>query len=74
METEKSLNAKILYITMTIQERYPELSKYIEEMKVTLPTEKHPEIELANLKTYYNSLETMLNKYKLDQRNKMTCE
>jgi hypothetical protein len=74
METEKSVNAKILYITMTIRERYPELSKYIEEMNVTLPTDKHPDLALRDLQAYYSSLEAMLNKYKLDQRNKLTCE
>jgi hypothetical protein len=64
METEKTLNAKILYITMMIRERYPELSKYIEEMRITLPTEKHPGMTVANLRGYCSSLEAMVNKYK----------
>jgi hypothetical protein len=65
-DAEKNLNAKILKITMTIMEQYPELSKYIEEMPVTIPNEKIPEITLDNLKTYFESLNTMLNKYKLE--------
>ena len=65
-ETEKELNAKILKITMTIKDKYPELSKYIEEMPVTIPDEKHPEITPNNLKTYYDSLNSVLNKYILE--------
>ena len=60
---EKEFNSKILKITMTIMERYPELYKYIEEMQETIPVEKDSEIKLKDLKTYYDSLNTMLNKY-----------
>lgn len=63
-DAEADLNSKILKITLTIMEQYPELSKYIEEMPVTIPNEKIPERTLNNLKTYYESLSLMLNKYK----------
>lgn len=63
---EKDLNAKILKITMTIKDHYPELSKYLDEMPVTVPSEKDPEITLNNLQTYYESLNSLLNKYKVD--------
>jgi hypothetical protein len=63
-EAEKYLNSKILKITMTIMDQYPELSKYIEEMPVTIPNEKDPEVTLNNVKTYYESLSLMLMKYK----------
>ncbi|HET6991627.1 MAG TPA: hypothetical protein VFJ43_09905 [Bacteroidia bacterium] len=63
METVKELNEKILAITMTIKEHYPELSKYLDEMTTTIPDEKDPEITKKNLKSYYDSLTTMLNKY-----------
>ncbi len=63
METESDLNAQILKITMIIKDKYPELSKYLEEMSVTIPDEKNPEITLANLKSYYDSLKLMLNNY-----------
>jgi len=60
---EKEFNSKILKITMTIMERYPELYKYIEEMQETIPVEKDSEIKLKDLKAYYDSLNAMLNKY-----------
>jgi hypothetical protein len=62
-ETENELNTKILKITMTIKDKYPELSKYIEEMPVTVPDEKHPEITTKNLKAYYDSLNSVLSSY-----------
>jgi len=63
-DAEADLNSKILKITLTINEQYPELSKYIEEMPVTIPNEENPDVTLDNLKTYYESLSLMLNKYK----------
>lgn len=65
-EIEKDLNEKIMKITMTIKEKYSELFKYIEEMTVTIPDEKNPEITLNNLRAYYDSLKAMLNKYLLE--------
>jgi len=63
---EKELNSKILEITMKIKDHYPELSKYLEEMPVTIPSGKDPEITLNQLKAYYESLISMVNKYKLE--------
>ncbi len=65
-ETESDLNADILKITLKIKDQYPELSKYIEEMPETIAVEKNPEMSLKNLKTYYDSLDAMLNKYILE--------
>ena len=64
--SEKDLNSKILKITMRIKDDYPELSQYLEEMPVTVPSENDPEITLNHLKSYYESLISMLNKYKVD--------
>ncbi len=69
-DTEKDLNAKILKITLMIQEQYPELSKYLEEMPVTVPNVENPHIELENLKKYFNSLTAILDKYKLEHTNR----
>ncbi len=67
MKTEKELNADILDITMTIQEKYPELTTFIEEMPVTIPDKKTPEINTTHLQNYYNSLVNMVEKYKKSQ-------
>ncbi|MBA4319582.1 MAG: hypothetical protein C0412_14365 [Flavobacterium sp.] len=63
MKTEKELNTAILEITMKIKEQFPELSKYILEMPVTIPNMENPEINRKALQDYYNSLKIMLKDY-----------
>ena len=63
MKTEKELNDAILGITMKIRNYYPELSKYLSEMPVTIPDISNPEINIKTLTDYYESLENILKKY-----------
>lgn len=63
MENEKELNAMILSTTMKIKEKHPELARLLDEMPVTIPNEKHPEINIKVLKEYYDSLTKILEKY-----------
>ena len=49
MKTLNEINADILNITMTIREKYPELSKYLLEMNETIPNEIHPRIKMQTL-------------------------
>lgn len=63
MKTEKELNEAILKITMKIRNEYPELSKYLSEMPVSIPDISNPEINTKTLTDYYESLENMLKKY-----------
>ena len=62
MKTEKELNDAILKITLHIQNTYPELCKYFEEMPITIPN-SNPEINIKTLTDYYNSLEALSKKY-----------
>ncbi len=63
METEEEINTKILKITMVIQENYPELSKYLNEMPITIPVDKNPVVNAKNLDKYYNSLLNLFRNY-----------
>ena len=63
MKTEQELNDDILKITLLINEKYPELSKYIEEMPVTIPNRNKPDINLIQLENYYHYLLTMVKEY-----------
>lgn len=63
MKTEKELNTAILDITMKIKEQFPELSKYITEMPVTIPNMENPEINRKALQDYYSSLRIVLKDY-----------
>ena len=57
---------------MLIQENYPELSKYLNEMPVTIPDESTPEINGMILKQYYESLTDLLRKYIMEDPLKNT--
>ena len=63
--SEKDLNSKILEITAVITDRYPELLNHLNEMPVTIPTEKRPEITIKNLQGHYDSLNSILTKYEI---------
>jgi hypothetical protein len=60
METESEINAKILKVTSVIQEKFPEISNYIEERPSV--SNEHPS-NLEKLKAYYESINSLLTKY-----------
>jgi len=62
---EMDLNVKIMEVTMKIRYHYPELTKYLDKIPVTIPIGKDREITLNHLKEYYESLSLILDKYKL---------
>lgn len=68
MKTEKELNYDILKITMIIEEKYPELSKYIGEMPVKFSDSIGDEMNIQNLKNYHDSLNTLLNNYSMNHK------
>lgn len=66
MEDVKVLYRKILAITMLIEEKYPELTKYLSEMPDTIPNESHPSIDEKALQDYYISLCDILTDYEIE--------
>jgi hypothetical protein len=62
MKTEKELNNDILNITMKIEAKHPELSKFIGEMPVRA-FDTGTEVDLKSLEDYYNSLSAWLKNY-----------
>lgn len=71
MKTPKELNSDILEITLKIKEQFPELSKYILEMPVTIPNMENPDIARKTLQDYYDSLDILLKDY-IANHNKAT--
>ncbi|MCW3102938.1 MAG: hypothetical protein JWO09_1378 [Bacteroidetes bacterium] len=61
MKNEKELYADILKILTAIEDRFPELSKYITEMPVKISA--GTDMTVKNLKNYYDSLNALLNNY-----------
>jgi hypothetical protein len=75
MKTEKILNKNILQLTMMIENEYPELSKYIDELWVGQTDSAQADLKINNLLEYYNSLKALYNSYhysKVDSMSKMT--
>ena len=65
MDAIQELLSKITTKTREIEDNYPELQKYLEEQRITLPQgEDGPNISKEALKDYLNSLDTMIKKYK----------
>lgn len=62
MNTEE-LYADIMKTIMTIQKKYPELYENLGEMPITIPGEKDPEITMKNLRSYNESLRSLLENY-----------
>ena len=69
METEDELNKEILKSTGDIEENYPELSKFVDEMTITIPDKETPEINANTLKNYKDSLQAMASKYAKSTKN-----
>ncbi len=63
MKTEKEINTAILEITMKIKDQFPELSKYIVEMPVTIPNMENPIMSNEALQDYCDSLDILLKDY-----------
>lgn len=66
MENVKELNAKIMAITMLIQKKHPELSKYLSEVPIRETNSDDVEVTKKNLSDYYDSLKNILIKYTVD--------
>jgi hypothetical protein len=58
----------ILRTTLLIHQTHPELSKYLEEMTVTLPDVNNPVISNQVLMEYSETLHTLLNSYSKNRR------
>ena len=63
MKTENEISNDIIATNLEIQKNFPELSKYIVEMPVTIPNVENPEITVDNLKDYSESLSALVTKY-----------
>ena len=63
MKTKIELSADILKMIAKIEETYPELSKYIDEMNISTSNSDNVETDLKNLNDYYDSLYGLFNSY-----------
>jgi hypothetical protein len=71
MNTIKELYTRIINITVSISEAYPELSKYLEENRNEIPNEECKEVTKTELQEYLESLKKIFNTYKLAHLNSL---
>ena len=56
METVHEWNEKIIRLIEALKKYHPELMVFLDEMKITLPDNKDPQINIGMLKEYFNEL------------------
>ena len=64
------INDCILSLENTIRKDFPELVKYIGEMPVKISYTIDSEINIKNLRDYYNSLKELMDHYALTHKKK----
>lgn len=70
MITIIEVNFEIIRMNQFIEKKYPELSKFIQELPVTVPNKKNPVINIKHLLNYYESLLSMVTHYQKVQKIK----
>jgi hypothetical protein len=60
---DQDLTSRITQLTSLIQERYPELLPYLNEIPVTMPNDPHPEVNHKILQDYYDSLNQIVRNH-----------
>jgi len=63
MKTALEWEQEILQITQQINQEYPELIKYMNEIPVKTGSEQTDGVAIKNLEDYYNSLVAILKDY-----------
>jgi hypothetical protein len=66
METKRELTEKILKLTILIQEKHPELAKYLAEVQETLPILEDHEVTAESLSMYYDTMVNLLADYLIE--------
>ncbi|MGQ7870805.1 hypothetical protein [Sunxiuqinia sp. sy24] len=65
-EVVKDLNSEILRMTMVIRDYYPELTIFLEEIPGEISDERDLGVTINQLKSYLESLNSLLTKYILE--------
>lgn len=76
MKTLKELLSDIINLTTNIETNYPELYKFLGENSLTIPSTDHPDINIAIMQDYLESLKQLL-KHHLEthkSKNKVSWE
>ncbi|WP_055447297.1 hypothetical protein [Lacinutrix mariniflava] len=64
----RELLTKISTITREIETKFPEVYEHLDEIPQTIPSKENPEVEKQDLENYLDSLQTILDKAKKNQK------
>jgi hypothetical protein len=64
MDELKSIQKEITQLTFTIESKYPELYRFLDEEPITIPNMARPEIDTEIMQDYLESLKQILENYK----------
>ncbi|MDA0177949.1 MULTISPECIES: hypothetical protein [Mesoflavibacter] len=69
MDAIQDLLTKISVKTREIEEDYPELQKYLDEQRITLPKDSSSNtIDKQSLEDYLNSLQSLIDNYEKESQ------
>ena len=69
MDAIQDLLTKISVKTREIEEDYPELQKYLDEQRITLPKDSSSNtIDKQSLEDYLNSLQSLIDNYEKENK------
>jgi hypothetical protein len=68
MTTLKKLNEAIFLTTIKIQDEFPELVKYLDELPDGLTTTNEHEVHIRDLEEYLESLNKLISTYAKEHR------
>ncbi|MFD2915767.1 hypothetical protein [Psychroserpens luteus] len=63
MKTLQDIENQIIRLTTSIEVNYPELYANLDENPITIPTEIHPDMDVAIMEEYLESLKEILKEY-----------
>ena len=63
MKTLQDIENQIIRLTTSIEVNYPELYATLDENPITIPTEVHPDMDVAIMEEYLESLKEILKEY-----------
>lgn len=70
MKTADEWDKEIIKITAEINQKYPELSKYLSEMPEQLLPKEDKAVSIKSLEIYHNSLVELLGRYSKNTNKK----
>ena len=70
MKRLQKLTQEINELTLKIEEEFPELYTFLNETPITIPSSKHPNMDIKNFSDYLDSLKQILEHHIENQSHK----